>query len=358
MQLSGGRPVSKPVPGLSTIADAVSLPRRALVIGHFSTVGDIEVLQEVERQLAAASMPWDVAPLSSGMSKFSADWLDIRTAIPAKYTHLLVVCGPFWRPYYLQRGVDLDAFAHCVRIGVNLSMIDDIGTYNPFDRLIGRDSDNWARPDISFLHEVQKMPVAGLCLVTAQKEYGDRQEHDRAGKLFRNLAHRNGLALIELDTEWPAERNACGFASPEQLESVCTRVDVMFTNRLHGTVLSLKNGIPVIAIDAIAGGGKVLRQASAIGWPEVFAIDQVTDAALDGALARCLQPAGRERARTCAARAQEALAGFSRDFADALNARPQGKPSFTTAQMRPSRLRRKLRKIAGKIGHYFPGRTR
>jgi hypothetical protein len=358
MQLNGRMRLSTPRHDLSTEDDAVRLPRRALVIGHFSTVGDIEVLREVERQLAAASIATDVATLSSGMSKFSTDWLDIRTVIPARYTHLFVVCGPFWRPYYLQRGINLDAFVHCVRIGVNLSMIDDIKTYNPFDRLIGRDSDNWAQPDISFLHDVQKMPVAGLCLVKTQKEYGDRQKHDQAGELFRSLARRNRIAVMELDTEWPAERNACGLASPEQFESICARVDVMLTNRLHGTVLSLKNGVPVIAIDAISGGGKVLRQASAIGWPEAFAVDQATDAALDDALARCLQPDGRERARSCAAGAREALAGFSRDFADALDACPQGKPSFTAAPARPSRFRRKFRKIAGKIAHYLPGRAR
>jgi len=163
---------------------------------------------------------------------------------------------------------------------------------------------------------------------------------------------------MEIDTEWPVQRNAYGLASPEQFESVCARVDVMLTTRLHGTVLSLKNGIPVIAVDAISGGGKVLRQANAIGWPEAFAIDQATDAALDEALARCLHPAGRDRAQSCAAGAREALGNFSRDFAAALHAAPQGKPSFTSPAAGPSRVRKKLRKITGKLAHYFRGRIR
>lgn len=328
---------------------------RALVIGHFSTVGDIEVLREVERQLGASPMQWDVAPLANGMVRFDPNWFDVRSVDPGGYTHLFVVCGPFWRDYYLRKGIDLDAFAHCTRIGVNLSMIDDVNSYNPFDRLIGRDNNNWSRADISFLHEPSKMPVAGLCLVRAQREYGDRQRHDKAGDLLRRLAYRNGVAVIELDTEWPGERNANGIASPGQFESVCGRLDVMLTTRLHGTVLSLKNGVPVIAVDAIAGGGKVLRQASAIGWAEAFAIDEATDAALDMALARCLEPAGRDRARSCAAGAREALATFPGEFADALLAEPQGKPSLTGPAARPSRLQKKLRKFAGKLVNHLGG---
>jgi hypothetical protein len=330
---------------------------RALVIGHFSTVGDIEVLREVECQLAASSMPWDVAPLAKGMCRFNSDWLDVRTVNPLEYTHLLVVCGPFWRPYYLRSKVDLDAFAHCTRIGVNLSMIDPLGSYNPFDRLIGRDNDEWTRPDISFLRHTEKVPVAGLCLVRAQREYGERQKHDKAGNLLRGLARRNGLALIELDTEWPEERNMSGLASPEAFESVCARIDVMLTTRLHGTVLSLKNGIPVIAIDAISDGGKVLRQAQAVDWPEAFSIDQVTDDILDAALARCLQPSGRERARLSAAKARQLLDRFSHDFAETLSASPQGKPSFTGLAQRPSRFQRKFKKLTGRLAHLMPGRA-
>jgi len=328
---------------------------RALVIGHFSTVGDIEVLREVERQLAAASMQWDVSPLSKGMTQFNANWVDVRAVDPAAYTHLLVVCGPFWRPYYLRCKVDLDAFAHCTRIGINLSMIEDINAYNPFDRLIGRDNDNWTQPDIAFLHQPAKVPVAGLCLARSQSEYGKRQKHDSAGTLLRRLARRNGLAVIELDTEWPAERNISGLASPEEFESVCARVDVMLTTRLHGTVLSLKNGVPVVAIDAIsAGGGKVLRQAQAVGWPEAYSIDQATDAALDEALARCLQPSARDLARACAMRARQTLADFSEVFAAAVQASPEGKASFTGAAERPSRLERKFQKVRRKLSRYFP----
>jgi polysaccharide pyruvyl transferase WcaK-like protein len=61
------------------------------------------------------------------------------------------------------------------------------------------------------------------------------------------------------------------------------------TTRLHGMVLGLKNGVPVIAVDAVSGGDKVTRQAKVLQWPEVFAADTVSDVEL--ALDRCLAPA-------------------------------------------------------------------
>ena len=47
------------------------------------------------------------------------------------------------------------------------------------------------------------------------------------------------------------------------------------TTRLHGLVLALKNGVPAVAIDTVAGGAKVARQADALGWP-VLAADSLT----------------------------------------------------------------------------------
>lgn len=323
---------------------------RALVIGHFSTVGDIEVLREVEHQLKISKCQWDVAPLSKKMVLHHPRWLDVRGVRPSEYTHLLVVCGPFWRPYYIQHSIDLDAFAHCVRIGINLTMIEDLDQYNPFDVLLGRDNSKGSAPDLSFLHEPAPVAVAGLCLVGAQKEYGGRQQRDIAGDLLRSLAKRRGLAVVELDTEWPAERNMMGLASPEQFESVCSRLDVMLTTRLHGTVLSLKNGVPVIALDAIVGGGKVSQQAGAIGWPEVFTIDVVNDAVLDQALKRCLEPETRSLARKCAAGARTVLATFGQDFSAALDITPKGKPSYTGPMHQPSRAQRKFAKVRKKFG--------
>jgi hypothetical protein len=58
--------------------------------------------------------------------------------------------------------------------------------------------------------------------------------------------------------------------------------------RLRGLVLGLKHGRPVVACDPIAGGAKVTRQATALGWPLILGAEEVGPAALDTALERCL----------------------------------------------------------------------
>lgn len=322
---------------------------RALVTGHFSTAGDLEVLRQVLRQLHAAALPYDLGAFAPEVSTLIPGAVDIYGLDPLKYTHLFVVCGPF----DTMKTLDLDKFAHCTRIGVNLTMLEKLEIYNPFDALLGRDSNHWVLPDISFLERVLKVKVAGLCFARDQSEYGIRQMHAEANDLLRRLALRSRLATTELDTEWywPAPHNAGGWLSPEHFESLVSRLDVMLTTRLHGMVLSLKNGVPVVALDAIAGGAKVIRQARAIGWPEAFVVDEAIDGALDQALVRCLKPSARDRALSCAAAARESLASFHDDFAQALERIPQCVTTSVAPLTRPAPWwqRANFREIATKL---------
>lgn len=307
-------------------------PSRALIMGHFSTVGDLEVLDVVRIQLDQAKIPFDIAPYSREIMNHVDGWIDPRTADPSLYSHLFVVCGPIYRSYLFRNGFDLDRFGHCVRIAVNVTLIDPVANWNPFDVVIGRDCDAWQRCDISLLRETERVPVIGLCFVKQQKEYGERQKHDRAGDLLRRAALRSGMAVMELDTEWPGQRHRLGTSSPEQFESLCLRLDVMLTTRLHGLVLSLKNGIPVLAVDGISGGDKVSRQAKALDWPMVFGADGATDEQIDAALAFCLTQEARDLARECADRARVQLGTFPGEFRKALEAVPQARPSHTAPQ--------------------------
>lgn len=56
-------------------------------------------------------------------------------------------------------------------------------------------------------------------------------------------------------------------STPGQLDSVLCRLDAVLTTRLHGLVLALRLGVPVLAVDPVNGGGKVGAQAAAWGWP-------------------------------------------------------------------------------------------
>jgi hypothetical protein len=65
-------------------------------------------------------------------------------------------------------------------------------------------------------------------------------------------------------------------ATPDQFQSLLARLDILVSTRLHGLVLGLRAGVPVLAVDPVAGGGKVSAQARALGWPAVVSADEVS----------------------------------------------------------------------------------
>lgn len=291
---------------------------RALVAGWFSwpgygaTAGDLMAAEVAGRWLTEAGLPYDMAlaaPFKGGV-----DWHAVE---PARYTHLVFVCGPCGNGKPLTEL--LAAFTHCRRIGLDLSMLHRVDDWNPFHLLLERDSDRTARPDLSLLSRQPKVPVVGLCLVHPQKEYGKRGRHAEVEQAVRRLLTAREAAVVEIDTR--LDQNRTGLRTPAEVESLIARMDVLVTTRLHGTVLALKNGVPAIAIDPIAGGAKVRRQAEVLGWPLVFDAEQLEVAALEKAFDHCLTGAARDEARICAARAVASLEQTFQEFRDGLSGR-------------------------------------
>ena len=112
---------------------------------------------------------------------------------------------------------------------------------------------------------------------------------------------------VPIDTR--LDVNATGLGSPAEVESLIARMDAIVTTRLHGPVLGLKNGVPPVVVDPIAGGQKVIRQAHSIGWSRAYTADRLDDRTLADALDYCLSPGGRQEA--LAAR-DHALAGAAK----------------------------------------------
>jgi polysaccharide pyruvyl transferase WcaK-like protein len=79
-------------------------------------------------------------------------------------------------------------------------------------------------------------------------------------------------------------------------------MDLVITTRLHGAVLALKNGVPVLALDSVRGGAKVLRQMQTIDWPWRFEVSSVSTDALDEAFDQLLRPEAQAAARRVAER--------------------------------------------------------
>jgi len=289
--------------------------KKALVMGHFSTVGDIECLQIVSRWLDQLGIPYDVAPYLETIRMAISGACDPRRVDPLTYSHLLVVCGPCWKDlFYRRQEIDLAWFNHCIRIGINLTMIDPLEDWNPFDFLIERDSDRTSRPDLTFLETTPEVPVVGRCLIHKQKEFGERQRIKSAIQRINDLIDRRGLAVIDIDTRWPPNLNTAGHKNPAQIAAIMKRIDVLLTNRLHGLVFAVKSGVPAIAVDSIAGGGKVTAQARAIGWPMVVEAEKATPEWMECALDWCLTIEAKEMVKACRENILEPLRAIEEDF--------------------------------------------
>lgn len=282
------------------------MPNRILVTGWFSfeamgaSAGDLLCRDALCQWLAEGGHAYDVAlapPFTGGI-----DW---RSADPSVYSHVVFVCGPFGNgPPLIEF---LERFAGCRLIGLNLSMLQDLEEWNPFDLLLERESSRGARPDLAFLAPPPKAPIVGVILVRHQPEYGARARDREVSAAIERLLGSREASVVDIDTR--LDTNVNPLRTPAEVESLIARMDALITTRLHGLVLAIKNGVPALAIDAVAGGAKVQRQAKTIQWPVVFSADELTDEALRAAFDYCLTPQAREEADKCRLRAVRALEG-------------------------------------------------
>jgi hypothetical protein len=283
---------------------------KTLVAGWFSfegmgaTAGDLlardlacEWLREAGRSVEVAHAP----PFSGGI-----DW---RSVDPAGYPEVVFVCGPFGN------GPPLDGFLERFRaarlIGLDVSLLEPLEAWDPFDLLWERDSSRTSRPDISFAAPSTVVPVIGLVLVHTQPEY-EGGMHEEVGRSIGRLREAREMAVVEIDTR--LDENSTRLSTPGEVEAVIASTDVVITTRVHGLVMALRNSIPALVIDPIAGGAKVRRQAEAVGWPIVFNADQISDPALAEALDRCLSEELRGQAARCGYRAREQVAALRKEL--------------------------------------------
>jgi hypothetical protein len=289
---------------------------KTLVAGWFSfeqmgaSAGDVLARDLVCQWLQAAGHVYDVAlapPFTGGV-----DW---RVVDPLNYDSLVFVCGPFGNGDPV---TDLlRRFGGRRLLGVNLSMLDPLESWNPFDLLLERDSTRVNRPDLTFLEKSVHVPVVGVVQIDSQREYGARDQHRSANDAIDRLVASRPMAAIRIDTR--LDSNKTGMRTAEEIESLIARMDVVLTTRLHGTVLALKNGVPAVAVDPVSGGAKIRRQAEAVGWPVVLASEHLTDRALEQAYEYCLTSLARDQARACAERAIGMLADVRDQFLAAMN---------------------------------------
>jgi hypothetical protein len=284
---------------------------RVLLAGWFSfeemgaSAGDIMARDLACAWLETAGYQVDVAVVPPFVGQ--VDW---RSADPAAYSHIVFVCGPFGNGEPITPF--LERFHGIPLVGLDLSMLEPLDSWNPFQLLLERDSSRAARPDISFLSTRPLVPVVGTVLIDNQDEYGKDARQSTANQAIQKLLAAREVAVVPIDTR--LDVNKTGLRTAAEIETLIARMDVVVTTRLHGTVLALKNGVPAVVIDSVAGGAKVYRQARSIGWPIVFRVEDLRESTLAEAFDYCLTPEARSEAVACCQRAQNAVAAIREEF--------------------------------------------
>ena len=316
-------------------------PARVLVAGWFSfprlgaTAGDLLALEVTCGWLTEAGFAHDVAfdpTVGSGV-----DW---RRVDPRAYSHLVFVCGPFYARRRLLRVLPRSAatavsraapllrrvglarvdrivlellvrrFDRCRQIGLNLSMLGPERGWHPFAALVPRDGAHGPpRADLALAHQGGLVPVVGVVLVEQGVGNDDRRLLAARRAIDAVLADRS-VAIVTIDTRLDRP-NPGGLRTAAEVESLIARMDLVVTTRLHGAVLALKHGVPVVAVDVVDGGGKLTSQMSVLGWPQVFDADTLDPAAFGRAFDDCLRPGARDDA-VAAGRRGVTLAGTAR----------------------------------------------
>lgn len=267
---------------------------RILVTGWFSflhgeaTAGDLLALDAV---LAALPKPYDVA--WSPVLRPGGPSLD--DCPPERYTHLVFVCGPLHGPQITELH---KRYAACRRLAIGVSVLDPADpAVAGFDRVLARDGDGSEVADLATAVAPGSLPVAGVVLTKGQGEYGERRRHEEVASAITSWLTGRECALVPLDTrldprDWRAGTDQRAFGS------IVRRLDLVVSTRLHGLVLALRCGVPALAVDPVAGGGKVTAQARVLGWPAVVPAAGVL--ASPGSLAAwwewCLSSEGRAAA--------------------------------------------------------------
>ncbi len=293
-------------------ADRMQPGRHALVAGWFSfsdghaTAGDVMALEVACNWLSKAGFTFDIAyddTIGKGI-----DW---QTADPASYSDAVFVCGPFEQKPHEFRF--LARFSSCRLSGLNLSMVTPLQQWNPFDILLERDSSEAVQPDMVFESTQKRVPVVGVCLV---EDY-PAGEVDFVNRQIQQLIDTMEMSVVYIDTQLTV--NETHLRTPPEVESLIARMDALITTRLHGSVMAIKNGVPVLAIDPEKGGFKIVKQMQEIGWPVVYTPETLDIKKLELSLRFCLSEEARAKARECFSWAMKRLGEIRSEFEDELH---------------------------------------
>lgn len=288
--------------------------RRIVISGWFSfdlphnTAGDLLAKQSAVDWARKAGYECKIAVARPQ----NEDEVATETLEPSDYDAIVFVCGPLTESHILPF---IQKFAGIKRIALNVSVVATSDLSKEFDVIIPRDAPDGTNPDISLATQSAPVPVIGIIYVGRQREY-PTQQHEAVEKMVAAVVQKIGAAMVPIDTKLP--HNEYGLSSISQVESVIKHMDLVITTRLHGSVLSLRNGVPPVVIDPVPEGAKVSRQMAELGWPLTFKAASFTEDELEAAIRTALKPETKALVAQVIARATNKLQTIETLFTESL----------------------------------------
>ncbi len=257
------------------------------------TLGDVQSVENLSRELrrrghehAIVSHPELALPGHLPVADIFSLTQSIR--------QLAFVCGPLLDRSPLRDFLYVHRRARKLALGVSILPNNEPMTAR-FDVIVARDGISDSTFDFAASEIIPPEPwrasgfrSVGLCLRGPQKEYGpDRVgQSEKSEALLRGLAARMSIPIVPIDTRILPENDTA------TIRADFLRSDIVFTTRMHGALLALALGKPVIAIDQIPGTAKVTAVLGKIGWPHVYPAESVTADILEAACSDLAGPAG------------------------------------------------------------------
>ena len=241
------------------------------------TVGDLMAVNNVSAHLQAAGIDNRVVTADFDI----ADHVSVRSAFHLQPPRrgVVFVCGPLvdWTDL-----IDMLSICSTVpRVAVGVSVLrHHHRVLQMLDAVVARDGIEGATFDLSVAKLVPPASAwpairkVGVCLRGHQTEYRQSSDDQRAEAMLLALAAQYQLEVVPIDTLLSTR------TPHDQFIKDLEQVDVVFTTRMHGALLSLAHGKPVIAIDQIRGGAKVTEVLSRVQWPHVFGTHEISHARL------------------------------------------------------------------------------
>ena len=242
------------------------------------TVGDLLAVKAACSALSRAGWEIDIGCSISTMHYF-ANSVSVSSIQPHSYKVFVWVCGPLI-PECTAQSTLLSIFNNVPKVAAGVSVLKTCGEdyRSQFSHILARDGPGQRVFDFALAEDHEYSGVLrshdgiGISMRGKQREYGLSRCNDLlAGCLVEHAVEKLGVSVVKLET-----RLDRGEPDLQALELGFARRQLVITTRLHGALLSIKYGVPFVAIDQVQGGEKVWNAMHDIACPWVYRVGSLS----------------------------------------------------------------------------------